>query len=224
MPADKKAPDYNKYDDTKPGLQVLSIFNVPRRWMRASYNWVISWAEKKQAEKALASISFAESSFFPIPPDPLLIAMVTARPNKWIRLATITTLASVVGGVFGYLIGAGLQETVGKLIIDTYHLQEEFVTVGTMYAEYTFLAVVIAGFTPIPYKLFSIAAGIFAINLPLFALASVVGRGGRFFLVAFLMHHLGKRYRDKIEKYIDILGFVFIGLVILGFVAIKFLF
>lgn len=192
--------------------------------MRASYHWVISWAEKKQAEKALAGLSFAESSFFPIPPDPLLIAMVTAKPNKWLRFAIITTVASVMGGVFGYIIGAGLQETIGRLIIDAYHLQEEFITVGGLYAEYTFLAVIVAGFTPIPYKLFSIAAGVFAVNLPLFALASFVGRGGRFFLVAYLMHHFGKRYKDKIEKYIDTLGFVFIILIILGFIAVKFLF
>ncbi len=150
--------------------------------------------------------------------------MVTAKPNKWLRFAIITTVASVIGGVFGYIIGAGLQETIGRLIIDTYHLQEEFITVGGLYAEYTFLAVIVAGFTPIPYKLFSIAAGVFAVNLPLFALASFVGRGGRFFLVAYLMHHFGKRYKDKIEKYIDTLGFVFIILIILGFIAVKFLF
>tara|TARA_B100001245_G_scaffold16253_1_gene10779 strand:+ start:3516 stop:4190 length:675 start_codon:yes stop_codon:yes gene_type:complete len=217
----KNAPDYKKFQETKPDFWLINLFNGPRRWMRNSYNWVISWAERKQAEKALAGLSFAESSFFPIPPDPLLIAMVTARPHKWLRLALITTIGSVIGGIFGYIIGAGLQETVGKLIIDTYHLQEQFVTVENLYNEYTFLAVIVAGFTPIPYKLFSIAAGIFAINLPLFALASFIGRGGRFFLVAYLMHHFGRRYKDKIEKYIDILGFVFIALIVLGFIAVK---
>ena len=219
----KKNLDYEKFSDTKPSFKLVNLFDTPRRWMRSSYNWVISWAEKKQAEKALAGLSFAESSFFPIPPDPLLIAMVTAKPKKWLRFALITTISSVTGGVFGYIIGAGLQETVGNFIINTYHLNSQFQTVGQWYTEYTVLAVIIAGFTPIPYKLFSIAAGVFTVNLPVFVLASFIGRGGRFFLVAFLMHHFGMRYRDKIEKYIDILGFAFIGLIILGVVVLKFL-
>lgn len=219
----QNAPDYDKFDDTKPGLKLLSFFNAPRRWIRSVYSWVISWAERPSAEKALGGLSFAESSFFPIPPDPLLIAMVTARPNKWVRLALITTAGSVVGGAFGYIIGAGLQDTVGNWIITTYHLQEEFANLAGIYAEYTFFAVLLAGFTPIPYKLFSIAAGVFAINFPLFVLASIFGRGGRFFLVSYLMHHFGKRYKDKIEKYIDILGFAFVFLVIIGIVAVQYL-
>ncbi|PID32434.1 cytochrome B [Candidatus Saccharibacteria bacterium] len=191
--------------------------------IRRLYAWVISWSEKKQAERALAGLSFAESSFFPIPPDPLLIAMVTARPHKWVRLATIATAASIVGGIFGYFIGAALQETVGRWIIDTYGLQEQFLRVGELYNEYTVLAVVIAGFTPIPYKLFSITAGVFAVNLPLFVLASLIGRSGRFFLVGFLMHQFGKRYKDTIERYIDTLGFLFIILVVLGVMAVKYM-
>lgn len=222
----KKAtgPDYDKFESTKPAFKLIDILDGPRNIMRRMYNWVISWAEKPSAEKALGGLSFAESSFFPIPPDPLLIAMVTARPHKWVRLALITTISSVIGGIFGYIIGAGLHETVGKWIVETYHLQQEFTQVGQWYDEYTVLAVIIAGFTPIPYKLFSIAAGVFAVNLPLFILASIIGRGGRFVLVAFLMHHFGKRYKDTIAKYIDILGFAFIILLVLGVVAVKYLF
>ena len=218
------APDFDKFESTKPGFRIIDILDGPRNIMRRMYNWVIAWAEKPSAEKALGGLAFAESSFFPIPPDPLLIAMVTARPHKWLRLATITTLGSVVGGAFGYIIGAGLHETVGKFIVDTYGLQAEFARVGQWYDEYTVLAVIIAGFTPIPYKLFSIAAGVFAVNLPLFLLASAIGRVGRFFLVAFLMHLFGKRYKDTIEKYIDILGFAFIVLLVLGVLAVKYLF
>lgn len=218
-----KAPDYDSFEDTKPTFWLIGLFDKPRNWMRRLYAWVVSWADKKSAERALAGLSFAESSFFPIPPDPLLIALVTAKPKKWLRLAAITTAASVVGGVFGYVIGAGLQETIGKLIINTYGLQEEFIRVGELYDKYTVLVVIIAGFTPIPYKLFSITAGVFSVSLPLFALASIVGRGGRFFLVAFLMNVFGKRYGEQIEKYIDILGFAFIGLLIGGLVVVKFL-
>lgn len=217
-------PDFDEFESTKPGFKLINILDGPRNIMRRMYNWVIAWAEKPSAEKALGGLAFAESSFFPIPPDPLLIAMVTARPHKWIRLTLITTVGSVIGGVFGYIIGAGLNETIGKFIVETYSLQSEFAQVGQWYDEYTVLAVIIAGFTPIPYKLFSIAAGVFAVNLPLFVLASFIGRGGRFVLVAFLMHHFGKRYKDTIEKYIDILGFAFIVLLVIGFVSIKYLF
>jgi len=218
-----KAPDYDKFDDTKPLLGILSLWNGPRRLIRRSYNWVIKWSEKPSAEKALFGISFAESSFFPIPPDPLLIAMVTARPKKWLRLAVICTVASVLGGIAGYFIGVLLFESIGRAIIDFYGLQVEFDNVGKLYAEYTVLAVIIAGFTPIPYKLFSIAAGVFAVNLPLFVLASFIGRSGRFFIVAFTMSYFGERYKDQIEKYIDTLGFAFILLVILGVVSVKYL-
>ncbi|PID30494.1 cytochrome B [Candidatus Saccharibacteria bacterium] len=222
MPKSSNAPDYDQLDDTRPLLWFLNLFQKPRSAIRRLYNWVIGWSEKKQAEQALAGLSFAESSFFPIPPDPLLIAMVTARPHKWRRLAFIATTASVIGGMFGYFIGTALQETVGNWLINVYHLQEQFLRVGELYDKYTVLAVIVAGFTPIPYKLFSIAAGVFAVNLPLFAAASFVGRGGRFFLVGFLMHHFGKRYKDKIEKYIDTLGVLFILLLVLGIVAVKY--
>lgn len=217
------APTFNRFIESKPVLWLLSCVSAFRRFIRRMYNWVVGWAEKPQAEKALAGISFAESSFFPIPPDPLVIAMVTARPQRYIRIATICTVASVLGGVAGYFIGVFFFETVGRWIIDTYGLQEQFVTIGEWYAATAFLAVLIGGFTPIPYKLVAIAAGVFTINLPVFIIASILSRGGRFFLVATLMHHFGKRYKDKIEKYIDGLGFLFILLVISGFAAIKFL-
>ena len=188
------------------------------------YNWVVGWAEKPSAEKALGGISFAESSFFPIPPDPLIIAMVTARPKKWFRIASIATIASILGGIAGYFIGMFLFTTVGQWVIDTYHLQAQFVAAGDLFREYALLAVIIGGFTPIPYKLVAIAAGAVPISLPIFIIGSIISRGGRFFLLAILMSFLGSRYKDKIEKYIDGLGFLFILLVIGGFVAIKYLF
>jgi membrane protein YqaA with SNARE-associated domain len=188
------------------------------------YNWVVGWAEKPSAEKALGGLSFAESSFFPIPPDPLIIAMVTARPKKWFRIASIGVIGSVLGGIAGYVIGMFLFATLGQWIIDTYSLQAQYESAAQLFRDHAFLAVLIGGFTPIPYKLVAIAAGAAPVSLPIFIIASILSRGGRFYLVAFLMHHFGKRYKDKIEKYIDGLGFLFILLVIIGFVAIKYIF
>ncbi len=216
-------PAFKKFIQTKPVLWFLGLFGGTRRIIRRLYGWVIGWAEKPQAEKALGAIAVAESSFFPIPPDPLLITMVLARPQKYIRLALICTVGSVVGGVIGYLIGVGLFETVGQWIINTYNLQEEFISVGELYASNAFLALFAAAFTPIPYKIFTIAAGVFYINIPVFVLASILGRGGRFFLVAILMHHFGKRFKDKIEKYVDVLSLAFVVLIILGVLSIRFL-
>jgi membrane protein YqaA with SNARE-associated domain len=216
------ANNFRSFMQTRPMLWFLGLFGGTRRLIRRMYGWVISWAEKPQAEKALGGIAVAESSFFPIPPDPLLITMVLARPKKYLRFALICTLGSVFGGMLGYLIGVGLFETVGQWIIDTYHLQEDFITVGELYAGSAFLALFTAAFTPIPYKLFAIAAGVFTISFPVFVIASILGRGGRFFLVAFLMHHFGKRYKDKIEKYVDVLSVAFVALIILGVLAVRF--
>lgn len=217
------APKYEKFIETKPGFLLLSLFRWPRIQIKRLYAWVVGWAEKKQATKALAAISFAESSFFPIPPDPLLIALTTVKPRKYLRFALICTVASVVGGIFGYLIGIGLFESIGVRIIDAYHLHEEFEILGRRYDENAFITIFTAAFTPIPYKLITIAAGVFHVNFIAFILASVIGRGGRFFMVATLMHHFGKRYKDKIEKYIDLLSLAFVALMILGIVALKYL-
>lgn len=216
------APDYDDFESSKISFRLLDMFNAPRRWMRSMYNWVIGWSEKPSAEKALAGLSFAESSFFPIPPDPLLIAMVIAKPKKWLRLATITTIASVSGGILGYLIGWLAISAVMPIIIDLGY-KEAYDSAVEWFATYGALAVIAAGFTPVPYKIFTIAGGAAQMFFPLFVIGSFIGRGGRFYLVAFLTHHFGRRYKDKIEKYIDILGFAFIALLVLGIVAVKFL-
>lgn len=221
MKKSKNAPDYEEFNDTKPWWNIIDLISAPRRWMRATYHWMIGWAEKKQAEKALMALSFAESSFFPIPPDPLLIAMVAARPQKWLRLATITTISSVIGGVLGYVIGMVAISAIMPVIVNVGY-EEAYKSAVEWFANYGALAVVVAGFTPIPYKIFTIAGGAAHMFFPLFLLGSFIGRGGRFYLVALLMHHFGSRYKDKIEKYIDILGFAFIILLILGFIAVKY--
>ncbi|PID32813.1 hypothetical protein CR956_00515 [Candidatus Saccharibacteria bacterium] len=189
--------------------------------MRKTYNWVVGWSEKKSAERALAALSFAESSFFPIPPDPLLIAMVTAQPKKWLRLAVITTGASVVGGMLGYFIGSSLIEAALPTITNLGY-KEAYETAVKWFENWGVWAVLIAGFTPVPYKIFTIAGGAAHMALLPFFIGSIVGRGGRFFLVSYLMQQFGRRYKDKIEKYIDILGFAFIGLIIAGVLVLKF--
>lgn len=217
------SPRFRAFIESKPILFTLSFIAWPRKVIRQLYRWVVGWAETKQAEQALGAISFAESSFFPIPPDPLLIAMVMAKPAKFLRYATVCTLSSVLGGIGGYAIGLLFFETMGRWIIDTYHLQEKFVYIGTRYDESAFLTVFTAAFTPIPYKLITVAAGVFQINFFMFVVASIIGRGMRFYLVAFLMHKLGGRYKDSIEKYIDVLSIAFVALLVLGFLSLKYL-
>lgn len=222
MKTPKNAPEYEELEKTNPDFAILNWLSAPRRRMRQMYHWVVGWAEKPQAEKALAGLSFAESSFFPVPPDPLLIAMVTARPKKWWRLATITTISSVAGGMFGYLIGMLAIAAVMPVIINVGY-EDAYKAAVDWFGKYGALAVVVAGFTPIPYKVFTIAGGAAGMFLPLFIIGSFLGRGGRFYLVGFLMSQLGRRYKNKIEQYIDMLGLAFVALLILGFVAIKYL-
>ena len=222
MKSPKNAPDFNEFEQTKPDFILLEWLAAPRRWMRKAYYWVVGWAEKPQAEKALAGLSFAESSFFPIPPDPLLIAIVTARPKKWLRFATITTVASVLGGILGYIIGAAAISAVMPIIIQVGY-EDAYKSAVEWFANYGAFAVVVAGFTPIPYKIFTIAGGAAGMSIPLFLIGSIIGRGGRVYRVAFLMQHFGRRYKDKIEKYIDVLGIAFVLLLVLGFVLIKYI-
>lgn len=214
-------PSYDKFIQTKPMLLLGSAFNWPRKKIRQAYAWVVGWADKPSSEKALGGIAFAESSFFPIPPDPLLIALTIAKPNKYLRFAAITTFASICGGIFGYLIGVGLFESIGQWVINTYHLDSEFAYIETKYAASAFLAIFTAAFTPIPYKLITISAGVFGVNFMIFLVASILGRGLRFFAVATLMHHFGARYKDQIEKYIDILSVIFVVLLIGGVLIVK---
>ncbi len=223
QPPKQPWPRLRSFIVSKPILSLLWMINWPRTLIRRMYNWVVGWSESKNAERALGSIAVAESSFFPIPPDPLLIAMTTVQPKKYLRFATICTVGSVIGGLIGYAIGVGLFESVGQWVINTYGLQEEFTRIGERFDANAFLAVFATGFTPIPYKLITISAGVFQINLITFITASIVGRGGRFFLVAFAMHHFGKRYKDKIEKYIDLLSLAFLALLVGGFLIVRYI-
>jgi len=194
---------------------------LPHKGVRKIYDWTLKWSKTKYAKLSLFSIAFAESSFFPIPPDVLLIPMTVAKSAKWWIFAFITTVGSVLGGVAGYYIGLALFETVGKPIINFYHLSELMGIVGEKYQQNSFLAIFTAAFTPIPYKVFTIAGGVFRISLLDLIIASILGRGGRFFLVALALRIFGKKISNVIEKYFDILSLIFMALIISGFVLIK---
>lgn len=194
------------------------------RLLRRTYDWILHWSTTRYALPALAILSFAESSFFPIPPDVLLIAMVVAVPMKAFRYAAVCSVASVLGGMFGYLLGWQFMEAVGTPIVEFYHLQAQWDKIGGWYEKYNAWAVGAAGFTPLPYKVFTLAAGAFQINFPVFVLASLVSRSARFFIVAALIWKYGAPIKVFIEKYFNILSIVFIVLLFAGFVLVKYIF
>lgn len=184
--------------------------------------WTLKWADSKHSALALFALAFAESSFFPIPPDVLLIGILAINPKKWWYYATICTLGSVFGGMFGYLIGWGFYEAIGQKIVDIYNLQATVDAIGLKYSAHAFLTVFTAAFTPIPYKLITITAGLFKISFFQLVIASVIGRGARFFIIAFVLKLFGHKLNSLVIKYFNILSLVAIALVILSFVAIKF--
>jgi len=191
--------------------------------IRKLYDWVFKLAQHKRASSALAGVSFIESSFFPIPPDVLLIPMVLAKRHKWIFYAGLCTIASVFGAFLGYYIGAALYDTIGKPILAFYGKEDSFTKVKAWYDEWGAWGILFAAITPFPYKVLAIFSGVVGFNLFTFAIVSVVGRGFRFFLVSFLIYWLGEPVREFIEKR---LGLMFtLGMIALigGFVAVKFL-
>ncbi len=190
--------------------------------IRKLYDWTIEKARSPASEKWLGGLAFAESSFFPIPIDIMLIPMILADRLKAWRLATITLIFSVLGGIAGYAIGATLFDTIGKPIIEFYGYGEKFSSFQDMYHQYGILIVLVAGFTPIPFKVVTIASGAVALNPLLFMLVSIPARGARFYLVAALLWKYGEPIRDFIEKRLGLVTAAFMILGILGFVAIKF--
>jgi len=196
----------------------------PFQWVRRLYDWVLHWAETPYGEVALFLLAFAESSFFPIPPDVLLIALAISIPARSFRYAGISLAGSVLGAFLGYYIGWGLYQSIGVRIIEFYDVVEQFQHVGKMYINNAFVAIMISGFTPIPYKVFTIAAGVFEVGLPVLIAASLVGRAGRFFLVAALIWRFGKPIKSFIDKYFNLLTIVFTVLLVGGFLVIKYLF
>ena len=254
-------------------------------WHRRLYDWVVHWAYTSHAQIALFLLAFAESSFFPVPPDVLLAAMSLGNPKKWLRFALLCSIASVVGGCFGYIIGMFLWAGLGNLFHDhvpgfsrdvvvltsgqevqglieqkcvdaqmsfnpspkfektlTYPIVlsmrdgqsqtveqqsikevkiNPFTTVGALYEKYDWEIVAIAGFTPIPYKVITVTAGVFKINFIVFCIASVLSRSARFFMVAGLLGWKGEEIKPVLEKYFNWFSFAFVILLVLGFLVIK---
>lgn len=192
--------------------------------LRRLYDWTMSLAATRHAERALATVSFVESSFFPIPPDVLLIPMVLAERLKWLRYALVCTIASVVGALLGYFIGAFLYEAVGRPILAFYGKEDAFVQIAEWYNTWGGWGVLFAAVTPFPYKVLTIFSGATGLNLVTFVVVSIVGRGLRFFLVAWLLYSFGPPIRLFIEKHLGLLFILFMILLVGGFVAVRYMF
>lgn len=187
--------------------------------------WVEGFAAKAYATWALFIIAFVESSFFPIPPDVLLIALGVARPKRAFWYATVCTLGSVAGAFLGYYIGYAFFETIGQKIVDFYGFHDKFQFVLDKYRENAWTAIIVAGFTPIPYKVFTIAAGFNqTIDLLTLALASIVGRASRFMLVGGLLFYFGPKMKEYLDKYLERLTLALGLLFIIGILAVKYIF
>lgn len=188
------------------------------------YNWVLGWADTRFGTPALFVISFMESSFFPIPPDVLQIALSVAKPKRAYFYALVSLSASVLGGVLGWWIGTALWDSVQGFFFD--HVPgftpERFELVGEKYNEHAFLAIFTAAFTPIPYKVFTIASGVFEVALPTLIFASIVGRGARFMSVATAIFFFGPTVKYWLEKYFELATVILLVVGALGFVAVKY--
>ncbi|HUU26290.1 MAG TPA: YqaA family protein [archaeon] len=192
--------------------------------LRRLYDWVLHWAETPFGSAALFINAFAESSFFPIPPDALLIALSIGKPKRAFRFAAYCSVASVLGGAAGYLIGAVIWDLVGRFFFQYVpsFTPEAFEHVGMLYERYNFWVVFTAGFTPIPYKLITIGAGVFNINFLVFMAASVISRSARFFLVAGLIRLFGPSIKAFIDRYFNLLSILFLILLVAGFLVFKY--
>ena len=187
------------------------------------YNSCMEWIQTPAGIWVLFFIAVAESSFFPIPPDVFLIALCIGAPKKSLKFAAVCAAGSVIGGALGYGLGLAFMDTLGQRILTLYGLEDKYQVVQGLYQQYDAWAVAAAGFTPLPYKLFTITAGAFKINFPTFMLVSLAARSARFFLVAGLIYKFGAPVQYFINKYFNILTIVFLILLIGGFVLIKML-
>jgi len=191
--------------------------------LKRLYNWTLDKANHKNAKWYLSIISFAESSFFPIPPDLLLIPMALASKTKAIFYAFICTFSSVLGGILGYAIGYYFYNNLGIYIVEFYHLENSFSVFEDYYKEFGILIVLGAGITPFPYKFITIASGVFGLNIFLFIIISIVGRGLRFYLIAILLYFFGEKIKLIIDKYFNFLTIVFFILLVGSVFIIRFL-
>lgn len=214
-------------------LQRIPVLAQIMRSARRLYDWMLAFADKPYAERALFGVSFAESSFFPIPPDPLLMAMGAGKPERALRFAGVTTVASVLGAILGFAIGHFLMESVGTWLLDIYDPLVEnadgemerhtWAKIENWFAEYGLLALLLAAITPIPFKVFTIASGAMGIAFWPFLGACLVGRGLRFYLEGFLLRFFGAPIVAWMDKWFDLAAILFAVLLVGGFVAIKYI-
>lgn len=189
--------------------------------IRRTYDKSMELIQTSYGVWALFFLSMAESSFFPIPPDVFLMALCIATPEKSFRYAAVCSIGSVIGGAIGYGLGMGFMESIGSRILVWYGLTDKFYVVQELYQQYDAWAVAIAGFTPLPYKLFTVTAGAFEVNFVTFMLASLLSRSARFFLVAAFIYHFGAPIRSFIERYFNLLTIVFLFLLVGGYMIVH---
>ncbi len=191
--------------------------------IRKLYDWVLAYSARPSAPWALAIVAFAESSIFPVPPDVLQVPMSLARPDKAWRYALIATVASVLGGLVGYAIGALLYDSLGLWLINLYGYGQKVDAFRAAYAHYGHWVILLKGLTPIPYKLVTITSGFADYSLFWFVVLSVITRGARFFLLAALLHYFGPAARDFIERRLGLVTLGLLAIVVLGLVAAAYL-
>jgi membrane protein YqaA with SNARE-associated domain len=223
MSSDETINSKSSHESQVTGRQKVAWWH----WHRRLYDWVVHFAETKHGERALFCLSFAESSFFPVPPDVLLAPLALGAPKKWLRFALACSFASVLGGILGYCIGMSLWSVIDEWAYA--HLgvigltEANFEKFQGWYDRYDFWVVFTCGFTPLPYKVCTISAGVARIDFLGFLIASAVSRSARFFIVAGLMGWKGERIRPVIEKYFNWFSLAFVALLIGGFFVIKWL-
>ncbi|HUG43797.1 MAG TPA: VTT domain-containing protein [Acidobacteriota bacterium] len=194
----------------------------PFNLLRALYDWVLSFADRPGGVWALLLIAFAESSFFPIPPDVLLIALAIGAPMRSWWFALVCSIGSVAGAAAGYLIGLEFYSLIGRPIIEFYSAAERYDQVKALYDRWDAVAVGVAGFTPIPFKVFTISAGAFQVHFWTFLAAAAASRSARFFLVAGLIRWFGPGIRELVDRYFNLLTILFVILLVGGFVVLKY--
>jgi len=195
----------------------------PRSLLRRMYDWCLEAAHKPHAMWTMGAIAFAESSFFPIPPDVMLIPMALARPARAYVMAIWCTVASVAGGLVGYAIGALLYDSVGAWLMQLYGYTDKVESFRAAYAEWGAWIILLKGLTPIPYKIVTITSGFAGYNLALFIVFSIIARAGRFFMLAFLLHRYGEHAREIIEKRLGLWVTLGAAVVVIGLVAAVYL-
>jgi len=191
--------------------------NIPKR----IYSWTEKLAESKHSERSLYLITMSEAVFFPIPPDPLLMALIFHKSDRWLRYTLLTALFSILGGIIGYVIGWTLFESIGSWIIDNLHIRDTYESLSESFRDNGALVVFSAALTPIPYKIVTLTAGASGVNFGVFLIASIIGRGVRFLAVGALAHYLGRKHKEKIEEYINIVSVSLVALLIIAVLIFK---